>query len=38
MMKIEEQIRKKTKTHPSNFVKPIILLARSEKDELDALE
>ena len=36
-MKIEVQIPKK-KTHPSKLVKPIILLARPETDELDALE
>ena len=38
MVKFEEQILKKTKTHPSELVKPIIHLARPEKDELDALK
>ena len=38
MVKFEKQIPKKTKTHPSKVVKPIIFLARPEKDELDALE
>ena len=33
MVKIEEQIPKKTKTHPSKLVKPT--LAKPEKDELD---
>ena len=36
MVKIEEQIPKKTKTYPSKFVKLIIPLARPQKDELDA--
>ena len=35
MVKIEERIPKKTKTHPSKLVKPIIPLARPEKDELE---
>ena len=38
MVKIEEQIPKKNKTHPSNLVKPIIPLASPEKDKLNALE
>ena len=38
MVKFEEQIPKKTKTLPSALVKPIIPLARTEKDELDTLE
>ena len=38
MVKIEEQIPKNTKTHPSKLVKPIIPMARTEKYELDALE
>ena len=38
MVKIEEQIPEKNKSHPSKLVKPIIPLARPEKDELDALE
>ena len=36
MVTIEEQIPKKSSTNPSKLVKPIIPLARSEKDELDA--
>ena len=36
MVKIKEQTSKKTKTHPSELVKPIIPLARQEKDEHDA--
>ena len=38
MVKIEEQIPKKSKTHPSNLVKPIIPLVRPEKDDRDAIE
>ena len=38
MVKIEEQIPKKSKTYPSKLVKPIIPLARPENNELDALE
>ena len=38
MVKIEENIPKETKSHPSKLVKPIIPLARPEKDQLDALE
>ena len=38
MIKIEEHIPQKTKTHLSKLVKPIIPLARPEKDKLDALE
>ena len=38
MVNIEEQVSIKTKTHPSELVKPIILLAWPEKDELDASE
>ena len=38
MVKIEEQIPPKNRTHPSKLVKPIIPLARTEKDDLDALE
>ena len=38
MVKIEEQIRKKAKTHPSELVKAIIPLARPEKDEFSASE
>ena len=38
MVKIEDQILQKTKTHPSKLVKPIIPLARPEKDFLEALE
>ena len=36
MVKFEEQIPKKIKTHPSELVKPIIPLARPENDGLDA--
>ena len=36
MVKFEDQIPKKPSTHPSELVKPIIPLARPEKDELDA--
>ena len=35
MVNIEEQVPKKTKTHPMKLVKPIISLARLEKYELD---
>ena len=35
MVKIEEQNPKKNKTHPSKLVKPIIPLARADKDELE---
>ena len=38
MVKFEEQIPKKTKTHPSILVEPIIPLVRPENDELDASE
>ena len=38
MAKIEEQIPKKNKTYPSKLVKPIVPLARPEKDELEASE
>ena len=38
MMKIEEQIPKKTKTYPSKLVKPIMPMAWPEKDDLDILE
>ena len=38
MVKIEEQISKDTRTHPSKTVKPIMLLVRSEKDDLETLE
>ena len=38
MVKIEDQILKKTKTHSSKLVKPIIPLVRPEKDELNTLE
>ena len=38
MAKIEDQIPKRTKTHPYKLVKPIIPLAIPEKDELDASE
>ena len=38
MVKFKKQIPQNTKTHPSKLVKPIIPLARPEKDELDALE
>ena len=38
MVKFEEQIPKKPKTHPSKLVIPIIPLARPDKDVLDALE
>ena len=38
MVKIEGKNLKKLKTHPSKLVKPIIPLARPEKDKLDALE
>ena len=38
MVKVEGQIPKKTKTHLSKLVKPIIPLARLEQDEHDALE
>ena len=38
MVTFEEQIPKKPATHPSELVKPIIPLARPEKDELDASE
>ena len=34
----EEQIPKKTKTHPNELVKSIVPLARPEKADLDALE
>ena len=37
-MKIEEQIPQKNETHQNKLFKPIILLARPEKDELNALE
>ena len=37
-MKIEKQIPKITKTHPSKLVKQTIPLARPEKDELKASE
>ena len=37
MVKVKGKIPKKTKTHLSKLVKPIIPLARPEKDELDAL-
>ena len=36
MVIFEEPIPIKSKTHPSELVKPIISLARPEKDELDA--
>ena len=36
MVKIEEQVPKKTKTHPSKLVKPVIPLARPENNELEA--
>ena len=35
---MEDRVPKETKTHPSKLVKPIISLARPEKDELEALE
>ena len=38
MVKIEEAIPKKTKTHPSKLVKVIIPLDRPEKDKVDASE
>ena len=38
MAKSEDKIPPKTKTHPSELVKPIIPLARPEKDEFEALE
>ena len=38
MVKFEEQIPKKLPTNSSKLVKPIIPLARPEKDELDASE
>ena len=38
MVKIEDQISKTNKTHPSILVASIIPLARPEKDKLDALE
>ena len=38
MMKIEEQIPQKAKTHVNKLVKTIIPLARPEIDDLDALE
>ena len=38
MVEIEEQIAIITKTYPSKLVKPIIPLARPEKDELDSSE
>ena len=38
MVKFEEQIPKKLPTNSSELVKPIIPLARPEKDELDASE
>ena len=38
MVKFEEQIPKKLPTNSSKLVKPIIPLAKPEKDELDSLE
>ena len=38
MVKIEEQIPKKIKTHSTKLVKPFICLSRPDNDELDALE
>ena len=38
MVKIEKQIPKQTKTHPSKLVKLIIPLTGPENNELDALE
>ena len=38
MVKIEEAMPKKTKTHPSELIKPTIPLHRPGKDELDASE
>ena len=35
---MRNKFSKKTKTHPSEYVKPIIPLTRPEKDKLDALE
>ena len=36
MVKVEEEIPKKTKTYPSKLGKPTIPLVRPEKDDLDA--
>ena len=38
MVKIEGKNPGKIKTYPNKLVKPIVSLARPEKDELDALE
>ena len=35
---MEEQISKKSKSHPSKLVKPIIPLVKPENNELDTLE
>ena len=38
VVKMEEKIHQKIESRPSKFVKPIILLARLEKKELEASE
>ena len=38
MVKFEDKIPLKTKSHPSKLVKPIIPLATTENDKIESLE